>query len=73
MGEVFRAHDTRLGRDVALKMQPAVHGGDADRLMRFEREARTLAALNHPHIVLRALGEVQKPLRPAWASSSRRS
>jgi protein kinase-like protein len=50
MGEVFRARDTRLNRDVALKTIPAVFAGDSDRLARFEREARVLATLNHPHI-----------------------
>jgi serine/threonine-protein kinase len=50
MGEVFRAHDTRLGRDVALKMLPPHVGRDPERLARFEREARILATLNHPHI-----------------------
>ena len=50
MGEVYRAHDSRLGRDVAIKILPRAFTRDPDRLERFEREARILAALNHPHI-----------------------
>jgi hypothetical protein len=46
MGEIYRARDTTLGRDVALKILPAAFASDPDRLMRFEREARTLASLN---------------------------
>ena len=50
MGEVYRARDTQLNRDVALKVPPESFARAADRLMRFKREAQTLAALNHPHI-----------------------
>src|SRR5688572_1894272 len=50
MGEVYRAHDTKLKRDVALKILPASVSKDPERLARFEREARVLASLNHPHI-----------------------
>jgi eukaryotic-like serine/threonine-protein kinase len=51
MGEVYRARDTRLGRDVALKVLPAKAAGEAGRKARFEQEARAVAALNHPNIV----------------------
>ena len=63
MGEVYRARDAKLGRDVAIKILPAVLAADPERLARFEREARLLAALNHPHVAaiygFEASGEVR--------------
>jgi Tol biopolymer transport system component/predicted Ser/Thr protein kinase len=50
MGEVYAAHDTKLGRDVALKILPAELTGDPERELRFQREARALASLQHPHV-----------------------
>ena len=50
MGEVYRGRDTKLGRDVAIKILPEQFAKDPERVARFEREARTLASLNHPHI-----------------------
>jgi serine/threonine-protein kinase len=50
MGEVYRARDTKLDRDVAIKILPAAFASDAGRMARFEREAKVLAALNHPNI-----------------------
>src|SRR5207253_4075372 len=50
MGEVYRARDTKLGRDVALKVIPDTFALDPDRRARFQREAQVLASLNHPHI-----------------------
>ena len=50
MGEVYRARDTKLDRDVAIKVLPASLAGDPERIARFQREAKTLAALNHPNI-----------------------
>ena len=50
MGEVYRARDTKLGREVAIKVLPEAFLFDPDRVARFEREAKVLASLNHPHI-----------------------
>ena len=50
MGEVYRARDSKLGRDVAIKILPSHFTADPERRARFAREARTLATLNHPHI-----------------------
>src|SRR6266849_4423049 len=57
MGQVFRGRDTRLGRLVAIKVLPAAFAHDTDRLARFQREAKTLASLNHPHIAIYGLEE----------------
>src|SRR3989442_15936026 len=51
MGEVYRARDPKLNRPIAIKILPEKSGTDAERRARFEREARTIAALNHPNIV----------------------
>jgi eukaryotic-like serine/threonine-protein kinase len=51
MGEVYRARDTRLGRDVAVKVLPSALAADPDALARFERESRAVAAINHPNIL----------------------
>src|SRR5215475_5091034 len=63
MGEVYRAHDTRLGRDVAIKVLPESLASSPDRMARFEREARTLAGLNHPNIVVLHSIEEQDGIR----------
>jgi serine/threonine-protein kinase len=60
MGEVYRARDTKLNRDVAIKILPNLFAADRDRVARFEREAQTLASLNHPHIA-QIYGSVDLP------------
>ena len=68
MGEVYRARDTNLHRDVAIKVLPHAWAGDADRLARFRREAQLLASLNHPHIAqiygIETNGAAADPARP---------
>jgi serine/threonine-protein kinase len=70
MGEVYRARDTRLGRDVALKILPDVFASDADRLARFTREAQILASMSHPHIGAIFGIEDAPPATPGQPASS---
>src|SRR5262245_31785532 len=63
MGEVYRARDTKLNRDIALKLLPEPFVSDPDRLARFKREAQLLASLNHPNIAAIYGFEEQAPLR----------
>src|SRR5512138_583930 len=64
MGEVYRARDSRLGREVAVKILPEAFSADPERLARFEREARVLASLSHPHIAAIYGIEDQPPVGP---------
>ena len=66
MGDVYRAGDTKLDRDVALKVLPQAFTDDPDRLARFEREAKVLTSLNHPNI-----GHIYGPRRVAPNSAER--
>ena len=72
MGEVYRARDTKLGRDVALKILPAAFAADPDRLARFKREAQMLASLNHPHIAAIYGLEERAGITSRWCSELRR-
>jgi len=63
MGEVWRARDTRLGRDVAIKVLPHAFASDSERLARFKREAQVLAALNHSSIAATASKNLAKYMR----------
>ncbi|MGD1094013.1 MAG: protein kinase [Bryobacteraceae bacterium] len=70
MGEVYRAKDTKLDREVAIKVLPAALAQDPERLARFEREAKVLASLNHPNIA-QIYGIEESSLRPGTGDGTR--
>ena len=73
MGEVYRARDTKLDRNVALKILPEAFASDPERFARFEREAQALAALNHPHIAhIPDAAAVPRPARRPAVPDQRR-
>ena len=72
MGEVYRALDTKLGRGVAIKVLPEAFAFDPDRVSRFEREARVLGSLNHPHVAaLHGMEEARIVVDPLESSRPR--
>ena len=66
MGEVYRARDTRLDRTVAIKVLPEHVASDPDLKQRFEREAKTISSLNHPHICIQSAGG--RPVARRWGA-----
>jgi len=70
MGEVCRARDTRLNRDVAIRILPELFALDPDRLLRFKREARILASLHHPNIAAIYGFEESEGVGAAWGPAS---
>jgi hypothetical protein len=72
MGEVYRARDTKLGRDVALKVLPESMAGDAERRARFHHEAQILAALNHPNIAAIYVLSAKTPFARQFAATQHR-